>query len=120
MCAVPCAHLGNQSNARSRQQPSHYGHDNHGGTELVHIREEECTVKDGRIEQKNFDTFGSIRLAQMPPVETIIIEGGGKDWGGIGEPTICVAAPAVLNAIYRATGKRLRNVPLKNSGMTLV
>jgi isoquinoline 1-oxidoreductase beta subunit len=87
---------------------------------LSALFEEECTVKDGRIEQKNFDTFGSIRLAQMPKVETIIIEGGGKDWGGIGEPTICVAAPAVLNAIYRATGKRLRNVPLKNSGMTLV
>ncbi len=87
---------------------------------LSALFEEECTVKDGRIEQKNFDTFGSIRLAQMPKVETIIIEGGGKEWGGIGEPTICVAAPAVLNAIYRATGKRLRNVPLKNSGMTLV
>jgi isoquinoline 1-oxidoreductase beta subunit len=56
----------------------------------------------------------------MPKVETIIIEGGGKDWGGVGEPTIAVAAPAVLNAIYRATGKRLRTVPLKNSGMKLV
>jgi isoquinoline 1-oxidoreductase beta subunit len=56
----------------------------------------------------------------MPKVETIIIQGGGKDWGGIGEPTICVAAPAVLNAIYRATGKRLRDVPLKKSGFTLV
>ena len=87
---------------------------------LSALFEEECTVKNGRIEQKNFDTFGSIRLAQMPKVETIILEGGGKDWGGIGEPTICVAAPAVLNAIYRATGKRLRNVPLKNSGMTMV
>jgi isoquinoline 1-oxidoreductase beta subunit len=87
---------------------------------LSALFEQECTVKDGRIEQKNFDTFGSIRLAQMPKVETIILEGGGKEWGGIGEPTICVAAPAVLNAIYRATGKRLRNVPLKNSGMTLV
>ena len=87
---------------------------------LSALFEEECTVKDGRIEQKNFDTFGSIRIAQMPKVETIILEGGGKEWGGIGEPTICVAAPAVLNAIYRATGKRLRTVPLKNSGMTLV
>jgi isoquinoline 1-oxidoreductase beta subunit len=85
---------------------------------LSAVFEQECTVKNGRIEQKNFDTFGSIRLAQMPKVETIILEGGGKTWGGIGEPTICVAAPAVLNAIYRATGKRLRNVPLKNSGMT--
>jgi isoquinoline 1-oxidoreductase beta subunit len=81
---------------------------------------QECTVKDGRIEQTNFDTFGSMRLAQMPKVETIIIEGGGEEWGGIGEPTICVAAPAVLNAIYRATGERLRTVPLNKAGYTLV
>jgi len=87
---------------------------------LSALFEEECTIKDGRVEQKNFDTFNSIRLAQMPKVETIIIQGGGKAWGGIGEPTICVAAPAVLNAIYRATGKRLRDVPLKKSGFTLV
>ena len=81
---------------------------------------QECTVKDGRIEQTNFDTFGSMRLAQMPKVETIIIQGGGEEWGGIGEPTICVAAPAVLNAIYRATGERLRTVPLNKAGYTLV
>ena len=81
---------------------------------------EECTVKDGRIEQTNFTNFDSMRIAQMPKVETIIIQGGGKEWGGIGEPTISVAAPAVLNAIYRATGKRYRNVPLKNEGLTLV
>jgi isoquinoline 1-oxidoreductase beta subunit len=87
---------------------------------LSALFEEECTVKNGRIEQTNFDTFGSIRLKQMPPVETIIIQGGGKEWGGIGEPTISVAAPAVLNAFYRATGKRLRTIPLKNSGITLV
>jgi isoquinoline 1-oxidoreductase beta subunit len=87
---------------------------------LSALFEEECTVKNGRIEQTNFDTFGSIRLKQMPPVETIIIQGGGKEWGGIGEPTISVAAPAVLNAYYRATGKRIRSVPLKNSGITLV
>ena len=81
---------------------------------------EECTVKDGRIEQTNFTNFDSMRIAQMPKVETIIIQGGGKEWGGIGEPTICVAAPAVLNAIYRATGKRYRTVPLKNEGVTLI
>jgi isoquinoline 1-oxidoreductase beta subunit len=81
---------------------------------------QECTVKEGRIEQTNFDRFGSMRIAQMPRVETIILQGGGTEWGGIGEPTICVAAPAVLNAIYRATGQRLRTVPLNKSGYTLV
>jgi isoquinoline 1-oxidoreductase beta subunit len=81
---------------------------------------QECTVKDGRIEQSNFHDYNSMRIAQMPKVETIIIQGGGDTWGGIGEPTICVAAPAVLNAFYRATGKRIRSVPLKNHGIELV
>ena len=87
---------------------------------LSALFEEEITLENGAVVQKNFDTFNSIRLAQMPKVETIIIQGGGKEWGGVGEPTIAVAAPAVLNAIYRATGKRLRTVPLKNSGIKLV
>jgi isoquinoline 1-oxidoreductase beta subunit len=81
---------------------------------------QECTVKDGRIEQDNFNTYQSMRIAQMPKVETIIIQGGGDTWGGIGEPTICVAAPAVLNAFYKATGKRIRTLPLKNHGIQLV
>ncbi len=71
----------------------------------------ECTVKDGAIVQKNFDTYPMMRLAQMPKVETIIVPSGGF-WGGVGEPTIAVAAPAVLNAIFAATGKRIRTLPL--------
>ena len=81
---------------------------------------QECTVKDGRIEQTNFHQYNSMRIAQMPKVETILMPTGGTVWGGIGEPTICVAAPAVLNAFYRATGKRIRSVPLKNHGIELV
>jgi isoquinoline 1-oxidoreductase beta subunit len=81
---------------------------------------QECTVKGGRIEQENFHTYNSMRIAQMPKVETIIIANGGDVWGGIGEPTICVAAPAVLNAFYKATGQRIRSVPLKNHGIELV
>ena len=80
---------------------------------------EECTVKDGRIEQTNFHEYDSMRIAQMPKVESIIMPSGGF-WGGIGEPTICVAAPAVLNAFFAATGKRIRTVPLKHHGVTLV
>ena len=81
---------------------------------------QECTVKDGRIEQTNFHEYNSMRIAQMPKVETVLLQGGGPVWGGIGEPTICVAAPAVMNAFYRATGKRIRSVPLKNHGVELV
>jgi isoquinoline 1-oxidoreductase beta subunit len=78
----------------------------------------ECTVKDGAIEQTNFDTYDSMRIAQMPKVECIVMPTGGF-WGGVGEPTICVAPPAVLNAIFAATGKRYRSVPLKNHGLSL-
>jgi isoquinoline 1-oxidoreductase beta subunit len=74
----------------------------------------ECTVKNGRIEQENFDTYNSMRISEMPKVESIVMPGGHTPWGGIGEPTICVAAPAVLNAYFKATGKRIRNFPLKN------
>ncbi len=81
---------------------------------------QECTVKDGRIEQGNFHEYNSMRIAQMPKVESIIMPTGGAIWGGIGEPTICVAAPAVLNAFFSATGKRIRSVPLKNHGIELV
>lgn len=73
----------------------------------------ECTVKDGRIEQSNFDTYNVMRLDEMPEVEVIAMPSGGF-WGGVGEPTIAVAAPAVLNAVFAATGKRVRNLPLKN------
>ena len=76
----------------------------------------ECTVKDGRIEQKNFDTYKIMRMEAMPKVETIVMPSGGF-WGGVGEPTIFVAAPAVLNAIYAATGKRVRSLPLKNQDL---
>jgi isoquinoline 1-oxidoreductase beta subunit len=71
------------------------------------------------MEQDNFTSYDSMRLAQMPQVECIIMPSGGF-WGGVGEPTIAVAAPAVLNALYRATGKRYREFPLKNQGLRLV
>ena len=76
----------------------------------------ECTVKDGRIEQKNFDTYQILRMAEMPKVESIIMPSGGF-WGGVGEPTIFVAAPAVLNALSAALGRRVRSVPLKNQDL---
>jgi isoquinoline 1-oxidoreductase subunit beta len=76
----------------------------------------ECTVKDGRIAQTNFDTYPVMRLAQMPKVESIVMPSGGF-WGGVGEPTIAVAAPAVLNAIFAATGKRIRELPLSRHSL---
>ncbi|WP_421698599.1 molybdopterin cofactor-binding domain-containing protein [Ancylobacter sp.] len=73
----------------------------------------ECTLADGRMQEENFDTYEVLRMAEMPDVETIMLPSGGF-WGGVGEPTIAVAAPAVLNALFAATGKRYRTMPLKN------
>ena len=76
----------------------------------------EITVDKGRIVQTNFDSYPVLQLAQMPQVETIVMPSGGF-WGGVGEPTIAVAAPAVLNAIFAATGQRIRTLPLKNQSL---
>jgi isoquinoline 1-oxidoreductase beta subunit len=76
----------------------------------------ECTVKDGRIVQTNFDSYPVMKIDEMPRVETIVMPSGGF-WGGVGEPTIAVAAPAVLNAVFAATGKRIRELPLKHHSL---
>jgi len=76
----------------------------------------ECTVNNGAIEQTNFDTYNVMRMDEMPKVETVIVPTG-DFWGGVGEPTISVAAPAVLNAIFAATGKRIRTMPLMNNDL---
>jgi isoquinoline 1-oxidoreductase beta subunit len=71
----------------------------------------ECTVSGGAIEQTNFDTYNVMRIDEMPQVDVVILPSG-DFWGGVGEPTIAVAAPAVLNATFAATGKRIRTFPL--------
>ena len=76
------------------------------------------TIKDGAVVETNFDTFGSIRMSEMPKVESIIMPSN-DFWGGVGEPTIFVAAPAVLNAIFAATGKRYRTFPLKDQNLQI-
>jgi len=73
----------------------------------------ECTVANGRMEKLNFDSYEIMRLAEMPKVEAVIVPSY-DFWGGVGEPTICVVTPAVLNAIHAATGKPVRSLPLKN------
>ena len=74
----------------------------------------ECTIKGGRVEQTNFDSYVPLRMDEMPKVETIVMASGGF-WGGVGEPTIAVAAPAVLNALAALTGRRVRHLPLKTA-----
>jgi len=76
----------------------------------------ECTIKDGAVEESNFHNYPSLLMAEMPEVEVMVMPSGGF-WGGIGEPTIAVAAPAVLNGIFAATGKRIREFPLVNADL---
>ena len=68
------------------------------------------TLKDGRVEQKNFDTFKLLRMPETPKIETHIVNSTEKP-GGIGEPGMALLPPAVANAVYALTGKRLRKMP---------
>jgi isoquinoline 1-oxidoreductase beta subunit len=79
----------------------------------------ESSVADGRIVERNFDTYPVARLKQMPKVETVITQTY-DFWGGVGEPTICVVAPSIMNAIAAARGKPVRSLPLKREGLAIV
>jgi isoquinoline 1-oxidoreductase beta subunit len=78
----------------------------------------EITIKDGRVEQSNFNDHRVMRLAEMPKVELVLAPTGGF-WGGIGEPGQASIAPAVCNALFAATGQRIRALPLRNEGFEL-
>ena len=78
----------------------------------------ENTIKEGRVEQSNFHDYRMMRLNEMPKVEVVIAPTGGF-WGGVGEPAQAPLAPALVNAISAAMGKRIRSLPLKNHGLTL-
>ena len=69
------------------------------------------------MKELNFDSYRLLKLAEMPKVETVLVPTF-DFWRGVGEPTICVVGPAVLNAVFAATGKPIRNLPLKNVGYT--
>lgn len=73
----------------------------------------ECPVENGRMTSLNFDSYEIMRLAEMPKVETVLVPSH-EFWGGVGEPTISVVTPSVLNAIFAATGKPVRSLPLKH------
>jgi isoquinoline 1-oxidoreductase beta subunit len=70
----------------------------------------DITLKDGRVEQKNFDTFKLLRMPETPKIEMHIVKSTEKP-GGIGEPGMALLPPAVANAVYALTGKRLRKMP---------
>ncbi len=80
---------------------------------LTAALEGEITIKGGAAEQANFDTYRMLRLADAPVVESVIVPSG-DFWGGVGEPPVPPLAPALCNAIFAATGKRVRSLPIKN------
>jgi isoquinoline 1-oxidoreductase beta subunit len=79
----------------------------------------EITLKDGRVEQSNFDNYRIMRIAEMPrKIEAVLVPSGGF-WGGMGETPLAPLAPALCNAIFAATGRRVRSLPLKNQGFSV-
>ena len=104
--AINCGHAVNPSQIEAQVQGSvAFG--------LTATLYGEMPIKNGRMTNLNFDSYEIMRLAEMPKVETVIVPTY-DFWGGVGEPTICVVAPAVLNAVFAATGKPMRSLPLKN------
>lgn len=85
---------------------------------LSAMMHEKVTLKDGRAEQLNFDTYPVARISETPRVETHIIASG-EAWGGVGEPGLPPLAPAVCNAIFAATGRRVRSLPLRDHGFAV-
>jgi isoquinoline 1-oxidoreductase beta subunit len=73
----------------------------------------EITVKGGAAEQSNFNTYEMLRMAEAPEVVSVIVPSG-DFWGGVGEPPVPPLAPALCNAIFAATGQRIRSLPVKN------
>jgi len=74
----------------------------------------EITIRDGAVVEGNFDSYPMVRLSEAPQIEVYLSLTGGPRWGGIGECSTAPIAPAVTNAIFAATRKRVRELPLKN------
>ena len=86
--------------------------------ELSHAWTGGLELENGRFVNTNFDTYNLLRIDQHPHVETIFASSGGTKWGGLGEPAGPPAPPAVANAIYYATGKRIRATPFRSQDLT--
>ena len=76
------------------------------------------TIKDGAAVQGNFDTYRMVRLADAPRIDVHLVPSGGDIWGGAGEPGVPPVAAAVANAIFAATGKRIRTLPIIDTDLS--
>ena len=77
----------------------------------------EITIKQGRVVEGNFDSYPIARMSDAPVIETHFVLSGGDKWGGLGEPGTPPIAPAIANAVFAVTGKRIRSLPLKNAAL---
>jgi isoquinoline 1-oxidoreductase beta subunit len=108
VAVVDCGHVVNPRNVEMQIESGViYG--------LTAALYDEITVKDGAIEQGNFDSYQMVKLADAPKIETYLALSGGTKWGGIGEPGTPPIAPALANAIFAATGKRVRELPISKT-----
>jgi isoquinoline 1-oxidoreductase beta subunit len=107
VCAIDCGHVVNPLTVAEQIESSVVW----GLTAALYGQ---ITIKDGRVAEGNFDDYPMLRLDGMPEVETHLALTGGTKWGGVGEPGVPPVAPAVCNAIFKITGKRIRSLPLRN------
>jgi isoquinoline 1-oxidoreductase beta subunit len=80
---------------------------------------ERITLKNGAVEQHNFDSYAPLRFHAAPPIEVRVLESAGAPLGGVGEPPVPPAAPALGNALFAASGNRVRRLPFSVSGYTV-
>jgi CO/xanthine dehydrogenase Mo-binding subunit len=88
-------------------------------TGLINTLRSKVTIKNGVVEQRNFDTFPIPRMSEVPPITVTLISGSDK-LGGVGEAGVPLVAPAIANAVFALTGKRIRALPLEDQGVRFV
>ncbi|HXH12537.1 MAG TPA: xanthine dehydrogenase family protein molybdopterin-binding subunit [Alphaproteobacteria bacterium] len=111
VCAVDCGHVVNPLTVAEQMESSVVW----GLTAALYGQ---ITIERGRVVEGNFDDYPMLLLNGMPEVETHLALTGGDKWGGIGEPGVPPIAPAVCNAIFKITGKRIRSLPLRNHDLS--
>jgi len=110
VCAVDCGQVVNPDTVKAQMESGI----NFGVSAALYS---EITLKNGRVEQANFNTYPVLRVNEAPVIEVYLVNSAEAP-GGIGEPGTCLLAPAVMNAVFAATGKRLRKLPIDKTQLT--
>ena len=109
VCALDCGRIVNPDTVRAQAE----GGSIFGITAALHG---EITLKNGRVTQGNFDTYPMLRIDEAPAIEVYLVDSAEAP-GGMGEPATAGIAPAVVNAVFAATGKRLRKLPIDSAAL---